>query len=342
MLRNLTRMQADLSSDSRRELLNAVTDLFLLDEDPNEASREHYGNIAVTSLPHLADDDRKGYADRVAAMPTLPRNVATTLGGDSNAEVARLVLKLSPVLTDTDLAAIAVSQSQQHLAAIADRARLSESVTDILVERGDQTVLHTVSANEGAAFSDKGFDKLLERGDGDAAIAGNLARRSDLAPQRAERVLRIVEQLSEGGTVSQGPASAESASLARQARQQRLEVKLLLADLATKTREVDDVLILLAEEDRAYHLAQVLGQIAGITVEQALRVLMQRDASGIAVTCRSLDIGRTAYRAILQLRARRLYFSQGDIDDDVDGYAKLDLATAERTLRFLKLRTKIA
>lgn len=341
MLRNLTRMQTDLSSDSRRQLLNAVTDLFLLDEDPNEASKEHYGNIAVTSLPHLADDDRKGYADRVAAMPTLPRNVATTLGTDSNADVARLVLKLSPVLTDTDLAAIAVSQSQQHLAAIADRARLSESVTDILVERGDQTVLHTVSANEGAAFSDRGFDRLLERGDGDAAIAGNLARRSDLAPQRAERVLRIVEQLSEGGA-SQGPASPESASLARQARQQRLEVKLLLADLATKTREVDDVLTMLADEDRAYHLAQVLGQIAGITVEQALRVLMQRDASGIAVTCRSLGIGATAFRALLQLRARRLYFSQSDIDDDVDGYAKLDLATAERTLRFLKLRTKIA
>ncbi len=102
------------------------------------------------------------------------------------------------------------------------------------------------------------------------------------------------------------------------------------------------MLTMLADEDRAYHLAQVLGQIAGITVEQALRVLMQRDASGIAVTCRSLGIGATAFRALLQLRARRLYFSQSDIDDDVDGYAKLDLATAERTLRFLKLRTKIA
>lgn len=342
MLRNLTRMPADISSDSRRQLLNAVTDLFLLDQDPNEASKEHYGDIAVSSLPHLGEDDRKGYADRVAAIPTLPRNVATTLGSDSNAEVAQLVLRLSPVLTDSDLAAIAVSQSQQHLAAIADRARLSESVTDILVERGDQTVLHTVSANEGAAFSDKGFDRLLERGDGDAAIAGNLARRSDLAPERAGRVLRIVEQLTDGGTAPRSAASAEGASLARQARQQRLEVKLLLADLATRTREPDDVLTMLADEDRAYHLAQVISQIAGITVEQALRVLMQRDASGIAVTCRSLGIGNTAFRAVLQLRARRLYFSQSDLDDDIDGYAKLDLATAERTLRFLRLRTKIA
>ena len=40
--------------------------------------------------------------------------------------------------------------------------------------------------------------------------------------------------------------------------------------------------------------------------------------------------------------SRRLYFSSLDIDDDVDGYTKLDLSTAERTLRFLKLRTKIS
>lgn len=339
MLRNLTRMPSDLSSDSRRQLLNAVTDLFLLDQEPSDASKEHYGEIAVTSLSHLGDEDRKGYADRVAAMPTLPHNVAVTLGGDGNAEVARLVLTLSPVLTDGDLAAIAVSQTQQHLAAIAERARLSESVTDILVERGDRTVLTTVSANEGAVFSDRGFDRLLERGNGDAAIAGNLARRSDLAPKRAERVLRIVEQLADGAASA---SSDSSQSLARQARQQRLEVKLLLSDLAAKVREVDDVLTMLADEDRAYHLAQVLSQVADITPEQALRVLMQRDASGIAVTCRSLGVGLTAFRAILQLRARRLYFSPRDVDDDVDAYAKLDLATAERTLRFLKLKTKIA
>lgn len=340
MLRNLTRMPADMSSDSRRQLLHAVTDLFLLDQEPNEAVKEHYGEIATSSLGHLGDEDRKGYADRVAAMPTLPHNVAVTLGGDNNAEVARLVLSLSPVLTDTDLAAIAVSQSQQHLVAIAERARLSESVTDILVERGDQKVLHTVSANEGAAFSDRGFDRLLERGEGDAAIAGALAQRSDLAPNRAQRVLRIVEQFSEGGSAA--PTTEASVSLARQARQQRLEVKLLLSDLAAKVREVDDVLTMLADEDRAYHLSQVLAEIAGISIEQALRVLMQRDSSGIAVACRSLGIGATAFRAILQLRARRLYFSSRDVDDDVDAYEKLDLATAERTLRFLKLRTKIA
>lgn len=336
MLRSLSKMPAEMSSESRRQLLNAVTDLFLLDHDPSETSKEHYGEIATTSLPHLDDNARRDYAQNVASLPSLPHTVATTLAQDSDVGVARLVLKLSPVLTDTDLAAIALSQSQQHLVAIAERAQLSEGLTDILVERGDRDVLHTVSANEGAAFSDTGFDRLLERGGQDEQIAQAISRRSDLTPTRSSRVLRIVEKLADGAQ------DGEAISLAREARQQRLEVKLLLADLVAKVRELDDVVIMLADDDRAYHLAQVLAQSAGITTEQALRVLMQRDATGIAVTCRSLGVMAGAYRSVLKLRARRLYFSSQAVDDDVDDYRKLDLATAERTLRFLKLKTKLS
>jgi hypothetical protein len=336
MLRSLTRMPADMSSDARRQLLNAVTDLFLLDDEPSETAKAHYGEIATQSLPHLACADRRDYAGQVAATPTLPHAVAMTLAGDADADVARLVLKLSPVLSDTDLAAIAVTQSQHHLVAIAERAKLSEGLTDILVERGDRDVLHTVSANEGASFSDNGFDRLLQRGGNDAEIAGALQRRSDLSPHRAERVLRIVEQFS-----AQGTTGNDQQSLARQARQQRLEVKLLLADLAAGLRELDDVLIMLADEDRAYHVAQVMAQVAEITPEQGLRVLMQRDVSGIAVACKSLEVSGPAFRSILALRGRRLMFSAADLEDALRDYAKLDPATAGRTLRFLKVKTKL-
>lgn len=341
MLSSLTRMPAEMSSDSRRQLLNAVTDLFLLDEAPNEASQAHYGDIAVRSLPHLESDARRDYADRVAATPSLPRDVAVTLASDPDSDVARLVLKLSPVLTDTDLAAIAISQSQRHLMAIAERARLSESVTDILVERGDLEVLHTVSANEGASLSEKGFDRLIERGGNDGQIGLALSSRSDLTPNRAERVMRIVEQLSdEGGLWSK--ASSKAVDLARQARQQRLEIKLLLADLAAGARPLDEIVTMLAEEDRAFHLALVFAQVASLSTDQALRVLMQRDASGIAVTCRALGLSTAAFEAILTLRARRMMFAKSATEDDLRGYDALDPAMAERTMRFLKLKTKLA
>jgi uncharacterized protein (DUF2336 family) len=341
MLRDLSKMQSDMSSDMRRQLLNAVTDLFLLDSDPSEGSKAHYGEIATQSLNHLEATDRKVYADQVASAPTLPHTVAMQLAADPEADVARLVLKLSPVLTDNDLAAIAVSQSQKHLVAIAERARLSSSVTDILVARGDRDVLETVSSNDGATFSDSGFDKLLERGGGDSAITGALSRRTDLTPQRATRVLHIVEEMGEHSATTP-QASDQIKGLARQARQQRLEVKLLIADLNAKVRELDDVVIMLAHEDRAYHLAQVIAHVAGLHADQTLRVLMQHDVSGIAVACRSVHVGTTAFHAVLALRQRRLNFADHNLENDLRDYGKLDAATADRTMRFLKMKTKIA
>lgn len=338
MLQTLTRMPAEMSSESRRKLLNAVTDLFLLDAEPSEGSKDHYGEIALRSLPHLDADGRRQYADNVAATETLPHRVAVSLANDADAGVARLVLKLSPVLTDTDLAAIAISQTQAHLVAIAERTRLSEGVTDILVERGDSAVLRTVSGNEGAQFSDRGFDRLLQRGGDDVAVSEALARRSDLSPQRAERVLRIVEQMADPNAET---GSHQTAAMARQARQQRREVRLLIADLQAGTRSLGEVVDMLAEEDRAFHLAQVIATSAEITNEQALRVLMQRDVSGIAVVARTLGLGKDSFQAMLKLRGRRLYFKAKDIEDDLKAYEELDMPTAERTMRFLRLKTKL-
>jgi uncharacterized protein (DUF2336 family) len=336
MLRDLSRINTELSSDARRQILNAVTNLFLLDEQPSEAASAHYQGIALDALPKMSDTDRQSYAEQVATAPSLPQGVAFALANDEAADVAKLVLRLSPVLTDQDLAAIAVSRSQSHLLAIAERAQLSTSVTDILVARGDREVLVTVSGNEGAAFSDKGFDTLLQRGGNDAAISQTLAKRSDLAPERAARVVAIVKQFADGQGASEGT------DLARQARQQRLEVKVLLADLAAGRRQLDDVVVLLADEDRAYHLAQVIGTRAEINVDHALRVLMQRDVSGVGVLCRSLDISAPGFSAILELRARRLFLAEHKTEEHLRDYKQLDAATADRAMRFLKLKTKVA
>ena len=341
MLDSLYKLASETSSESRRRLLHVVTKLFFYDPDPTVTSKYHYGEIALSSLGHINRRARQTYADEVAAEPNLPRSVANALAGDPDSEVARLVLRLSPVLTDRDLAAIALNQSQDHLTAIAERARLSEKVTDILVERGDNGVLKTVGGNEGALFSDNGFDHLLERGRKEPEIHRTVAVRSDLTQERAERVMRILAELGgedEGGT----NANSEAGAIAQQARQQRLEVTGLLTDLAEKTRLLDDVLLMLAEEDRAYHLAQVIARESEIAVEHALRTLLRRDTNGIALACRALDVGYPAFAAILALRARRLMFANKRVEDDLRHYAQIDSAAAERGMRFTRMKAKLS
>ncbi len=341
MLHSLFKLAAETSSDARRKLLQAVTDLFFCDPEPTGLSKHHYGEIALRALPHLDPQARQGYADEVAAEPNLPRSVANALAGDPDGEVARLVLRLSPVLTDRDLAAIALNQSQAHLAAIAERVRLSENITDILVERGDTGVLKTVGGNEGATFSEEGFDRLLERGREEAAIPRAVAVRSDLSDARAERVLRVLVELGEDDDVDFA-SDSEAAAIARLARRQRLEVSQLIKDLKDRSRTIDDIVVMLAEEDRAYHLAQVIAQASDISAEQALRVLLRRDVSGIALACRALDLGFPAFSAVLALRARRLMFANKDTDEDLRRYAQIEMAAAERSMRFIRMKARVA
>lgn len=339
MLHSLFKLAAESSSDARRRLLQAVTDLFFCDPEPTGMSKHHYGEIALRALPHLDAQARQGYADEVAAEPNLPRSVANALAGDPDGEVARLVLRLSPVLSDRDLAAIALNQSQDHLAAIAERVRLSENITDILVERGDNDVLKTVGGNEGAAFTEESFEKLLDRGREAAAIPLAVSIRSDLSEGRAERVLRVLVELGEQGNID---PDSEAAAIARLARRQRLEVSQLIADLKDAMRALDEVVVMLAEEDRAYHLAQVLARVSDIAVEQALRALLQRDVRGIALACRALDLGIPAFAAVLALRARRLMFANKDTEEDLRRYAEIDAAAAGRGMRFIRMKARIA
>lgn len=339
MLHSLFKLAAETSSDARHKLLQAVTDLFFCDPEPTGMSKHHYGEIALRALPHLDPQARQGYADEVAAEPNLPRSVANALAGDPDGEVARLVLRLSPVLNDKDLAAIALNQSQAHLAAIAERVRLSENITDILVERGDNDVLKTVGGNEGAAFTEEGFEKLLDRGREAAAIPLAVAIRTDLSEVRAERVLRVLAELGEQGEID---SDSEAAAIARLARRQRLEVSQLIADLQEEARALDEVVVMLAEEDRAYHLAQVLARLSDIGVEQALRALLQRDVNGIALACRALDIGIPGFAAVLALRARRLMFANKDTEEDLRRYAQIESAAAARGMRFIRMKARVA
>jgi uncharacterized protein (DUF2336 family) len=330
MIEQLATLALTDSPDHRRALLHAVTDLFLVDADPSETVKDHYATIADRTLDRLGADDRADYAERVAASPTLPRAVATRLATDEDAGVARLVLKLSPVLTDSDLASIAVTHSQAHLVAIAERATLSETVTEVLVERGDARVLRTVSGNEGASFSDTGLNRLMERGAGDDEVARNLqARAEQLPPAQAERVLRI----------SQGTGAA--APLAREARQRRLEVRLLLADLREGRMTIDEALLALAEQDRAFDLAQVLGAASDVPSAQVLRALLQADVTGIAVACRAAGASQAGFSAVLVLRAQRLGLPAHRIQAERASYAAVTPEVAERAMRFLKVRGKL-
>jgi Uncharacterised protein conserved in bacteria (DUF2336) len=316
------------AGEGGRDLLHVVTDLFLLDDAPSHASRDHYAFIASHSLARMSGRDRAFYARWVASEPTLPRPVAQRLAGDEQIAVARLVLRLSPVLTDDDLTAIALTHSQSHLIAIAERAALAEITTDVLASRGDLDVLRTLSGNAGARLSDRGLSKLADRGGHDPQIAANLADRgADRRERQAQRLLRIA--------VASEEAEAEPA---RDARRRQQQVSTLIADILKGRRALGDVVALLAGADRAFDLAVVLATPTRLAAAPVLKALLAPDATGIAVVCRVLNLDRAAFGAILKLRAGRLRQDQARIDRDLEGYGTLGDEVSRRTLQALRER----
>ena len=150
----------------RIDILTRITDLFI--NGANSYSEDQVGvfdDIMARLVNTIEAKARAKLAHRLAPIANAPSNVIHMLAFDDDIEVASPVLAQSARLDDRDLVTAGRNKSQQHLFAIAQRRSLSEAVTDVLVERGDRDVVHSVVRNVGARFSDAGFRMLVKRVD---------------------------------------------------------------------------------------------------------------------------------------------------------------------------------
>ena len=180
----LDELEAALTSgtNSRRiEMLTRITDLFV--GGAQRYSEDQIGvfdDVMARLVNTIEAKARAKLAHRLAPVANAPTKVVNMLAFDDDIEVARPVLSQSERLGERELLVTAASKSQQHLLAITQRRMLSEAVTDVLVERGDREVVHSVVKNSGARFSDAGFRMLVKRSTGDDALAAEVGMRSDI------------------------------------------------------------------------------------------------------------------------------------------------------------------
>src|SRR2546423_14311411 len=182
---------ASKTEEKRAAALWRITDLFIAGSD--SYAEDHVtlfddviGRLATT----IETNARAKLSTRLARVPNAPLGVIRSLAADHAIAVAEPVLRQSPRLDDEYLKATAATHSQQHLLAIAQRAALSEHVTEVLVERGDRDVVRSVAQNNGARFSNAAFKTLVERSVVDDVLAVHVGTRHDLPRQH---FLRLVE-----------------------------------------------------------------------------------------------------------------------------------------------------
>src|ERR1700726_3329628 len=162
----------------RVETLRRVTDLFL--SGAVDYSSEQIGlfDDVFQCLVRLIENSAKALlANRLASIDTAPPLTIRALAFDDLIEVAAPVLSRSERLDDDALIETARNKSQAHLMAISTRRVLSGAVTDVLVLRGNDAVIHSTVNNPGAEFSERGFTRLVDRAEGDDSLATCVAMR---------------------------------------------------------------------------------------------------------------------------------------------------------------------
>src|SRR6202165_465507 len=167
----------------RVETLRRGTDLFI--NGAVDFFNDQIGlfdDVFQCLMEHIESSARALLANRLAPIDTAPPLTVRALAFDDLIEVAAPVLSKSERLDDDTLIETARNKSQAHLMAISTRRVLSGAVTDVLVLRGNDAVIHSTVNNPGAEFSERGFTRLVDRAEGDDSLATCLGMRPALSP----------------------------------------------------------------------------------------------------------------------------------------------------------------
>ena len=158
-----------------------MTDLLVGDvEKYSDHQIAIFGDIMSRMIENAETPALVELSTRLAPLSRVPMNVVTSLARNDNMAVAGPILECSSMLSDDTLLDIAMTKWPNQLAAVAGREGLTETITDLLIERGNADVMHKLISNHSARISEVGFVRLIGQAKTDKTIAAAIATRTDL------------------------------------------------------------------------------------------------------------------------------------------------------------------
>jgi uncharacterized protein (DUF2336 family) len=237
-----------------------------------------------------------------------------------------------------------------HLEAIANRSQVSERVSDVLIDRGNSIVLTTVAGNTGARFSTPGYTSLLGKAENDANIASAVVGRSDLSPEMFRRLIAqasaTVQQRLLASTDPrtrekvQGVVQSITAEISRGAdrsvsmRGSQAGSQLKAIDKGKLRTELADY----AAAGRPSEAATALAVLSELSIDTVRQLLTRQDYELLLIVCKACGLGWVAVRALLELAAQSRDEFSFNSAGYLDEYNKLSRESADRVMRFLKVR----
>jgi uncharacterized protein (DUF2336 family) len=322
----------------RAQALQRITTLFL--EGASLYKDEHvrlFDDVFNRLIDEIESKARAELSLRLAPLGNAPGELIGRLARDDDIMVAGPVLRQSRRLAETDLLEIAETKGQGHLLAISGRPAIAQTVTDVLVRRGDREVARKVAANRGALISDGSFTLLVAKSEGDDVLAEKVGQRPDI-PAPLFRVLllkatAVVQQRLFASATPEIQAEIR-AVLARVSKE--VAVKAAPRDYREAQRTIAGF-VEFAKNTQYEEMVAGLADLCSVPIDVVDRLMGGERPDPILILCKSMGWGWPTARAIIGARLGRKVNSSQGLDTAYSNFERLTGATAARVIRFWQM-----
>lgn len=275
--------------------------------------------ILTDLVAKAASDIRQQLAERLAGAEWPPKALIALLARDE-IEIARPVIASSPLLDDTDLAALIAAAGLDHQIEVARRPGVGAAVVDLLIALREPAVLTALVDNDTAQVSALGMSRLVDMSRDFAAIRSPLVRHPRLTLDLAERLYAWVgeslraaiaarfkvdpEKLMRAVTdaVLAAQAPVQWAAVSQAGEQERREMERQLVQKLNAAGQLKPGYVLRAlREQRLSLFTEALGEMAGVKAD-AIKMAIDRDRPELlALACTAAGFDRSLFPTVLAL-----------------------------------------
>lgn len=337
-------------SESRRELLREVTDLFFERRGQrNPAEAALFDEVLQLVAAEMQDGVLAELSELFADADDAPVGLMRDLANHAY-PIAGPVLMRSRTLDEQTLLQIVNYQSQSHIKAVAQRKTVSESVSDAIVRFGDDNALDALIRNDGAQISRTSMEAAVDRARRNDALHEGVVGRRDLPLDLMNEMYFVVETrlreqiLQRNATVD--PKTLEAALSKTRERMRKavgqmdVETKNALQFIQSKKASGElnaRLLVSLYREAKHSYFLHGLSELTNLDTQTTADLLDRQDIDGLAMICRAANVDRPLFVTLAVLTCGG--------DDAMERaeefgrmYNSVPIEAAQRAMRFFKVR----
>lgn len=353
LIDDLEHVITDKNIGDRAAMLRRVADLFVVASGQlSDAQVAVFDDVMGRLLEEIETSARAAFGHVLATVPDAPPRVVRMLALDDAIDVAGPILSHSEHVDDITLVESAKTKSQAHLLAISRRKILAESVTDVLVERGDQHVALSTAGNHGAAFSEFGYSTLVQRSSNDGDLAACIWSRPEIPRQH---LLKLFAEASESVKLELTSKDPRKASVileivAQASHQIQTRAREKSAGYAAAHAHVQSLhaagglgeaqLAQFASAGKFDETTVALSFICELPIALVERAFVDERSEQIIVIAKAFGLSWETVKAILLLQDKVKNDAKRKLDQHFETFTRLQVETAKKAIQFYRLRER--